>query len=726
MLCLVASATAVSSEKNLQRGMAVFQEHCARCHLPLEMETRVRNTWAGRDANEFYQKIKLTMPGEQPGALSDQQYLDVSTYVLSLGKVSLPSAEIEPAHLASIAIIPKARELSEAEQSKFFDWADFNGTRRATRYSPLSHINASNVDKLKVVWRFPAGIFGPSPEGSNVASPIVVDGTMYATAGATRNVIAMDPANGQLKWMWRPQEGKRFEDAPRKGSGRAVSYWRDGAQERIFTVTPGYHLVSLNAANGLPDPNFGRSGWIDLKQGLRLGAGRDDIDIGLNFPPMVVNDVIIVGSAHLVSFRPPSKSNVKGDVRGFDVRTGKLLWTFKTIPEPGQPGSETWEKGSETFTGNAGVWAPMSADSELGLVYLPVEAPTGDRYGGDRPGNNLYANSLVALDIKTGQRKWHYQIIHHDIWDWDNPNAPILADLPDGRKLVVQLTKQSFAYVFDRLTGEPVWPIEERPVPQTDVPGEWTSPTQPFPTKPAAYDRQGLTQADLIDFTPELLAKAKEAIKQFRTGPLFMPPSLANAPDGTKGTLTLPSSTGGTNWEGGAYDPETGYLYVPSYTNAEVLSLIHDPKASSVAYICCGRYRAPKIDGLPLVKPPWGRITAIDLQSGDHLWWVANADTPEEVANHPALKGKNIARTGTPTRSGLLLTKTLLFQGEGRNGQPVFRALDKKSGEILAEIDLPGTQIGQPITYLHDGKQFIVMSVGIRGKPSEYIALGLP
>jgi quinoprotein glucose dehydrogenase len=368
----------------------------------------------------------------------------------------------------------------------------------------------------------------------------------------------------------------------------------------------------------------------------------------------------------------------------------------------------------------------MSADPELGLVYLPVESATGDTYGGDRPGNNLFANSLVALDIKTGQRKWHYQIIHHDIWDWDNPTAPILADLPNGKKLVVQLTKQSFAYVFDRQTGEPAWPIEERPVPQTDVPGEWTSPTQPIPTKPAAYDRQGISEADLIDFTPRLLAKAKEAIKPFRIGPLYSPPSLADAADGTKGTLSLPSATGGTNWEGGAYDPQTGMLYVPSFTNPSLLSLIHDPSASTVKYICCGRSRVPDVDGLPLIKPPWGRITAIDLNNGDHAWQIANADTPEEVAKHPALKKVKIPRTGIPTRSGLLLTKSLLFAGEGRGGNPVFRAYDKRTGEIIAEIDLPATQTGQPITYLHEGKQYIVMAIGERGHIGEYVALALP
>jgi glucose dehydrogenase len=724
MAALSVSAWAVPD--NVERGAGVFQSHCARCHLPLEMEARVRSTWAGREAGDFFQKIKQTMPGEQPGSLSDAEYLDVTAYILNVAGVSLPEGNLKLADMAGLTIASAEKEKATSDTGQTVNWAEFNGDLAATRYSPLTQINADNVDKLEIAWEFDAGIFGPEPEFKNTTSPLAIDGDLYFTAGNTRNVVSVDATSGQLQWMWRPQEGKRFANAPRKGSGRGVAYWRNGAQERIFTVTPGYYLVALNASTGLLDPSFGAGGWVDLQKGLRLGEGRDDLDIGLSMPPLVVNDVVIVGAAHLVSFRPPSASNVKGDVRGFDAHTGELLWTFKTIPEPGEPGSETWLNGSEKYTGNAGVWAPMSADPELGLVYLPVESATGDRYGGDRPGDNLYANSLVALDIKTGEKRWHYQIIHHDIWDWDNPNAPILADLPNGRRVVVQLTKQSFAYVFDRITGEPIWPIEERPVPQTDVPGEWTSPTQPFPTKPAAYDRQGISEDDLINFTPEIYEAAKEAVKPFRMGPLFTPPSVANAPDGTKGTLSLPSVTGGTNWEGGAFDPETGMLYVPSFTEATLLSVVNDPKASSVEYIFGAVARVPKVKGLPLVRPPWGRITAIDLSDGEHRWWIPNADTPEDVKNNPALKGVDIPRTGKPTRSGLLLTKSLLFSGEGWGGSPVFRAYDKKTGEILAEIPLPATQAGQPVTYMVDGKQYIVMAVGDGKSPGRIVALALP
>src|SRR5690606_23253409 len=363
------------------------------------------------------------------------------------------------------------------------DWPDYNGNMFAQRYSPLDQINASNVSSLQIAWRLPTGNFGHQPEFGATFTPLEVDGVLYSTIGSQRDVVAIDAVSGQILWQWRAKEGARYDAAPRKGSGRGVAFWRNGGEARILTITPGFHLVSLDAETGLPDPNFGDNGVIDLQEGLRLGIGREDLDIGSSMPPFVMNDVIVVGPAMAVSMRPPSKSNVKGDVRAFDVRTGKHLWTFKTIPERGEFGYDTWLGDGAEISGNAGVWAPMSGDPELGIVYLPVESATGDRYGGDRPGSNLFTNSLVAVDIKTGERKWHFQMIHHDIWDWDNPSAPILADLPNGKKIVMQVTKQSFVYTFDRVTGEPIWPIEELPVPQTDVPGEWTSPTQPFPTR---------------------------------------------------------------------------------------------------------------------------------------------------------------------------------------------------------------------------------------------------
>ncbi len=606
------------------------------------------------------------------------------------------------------------------------DWPDYGGNMAAQRYSPLDQINADNVGSLEIAWRFSTANYGPTPESNATSTPLEIDGVLYATLGATRNVAALDAATGQILWLWRPQEGERFDNAPRKGSGRGLSFWRSGDEKRILVVTPGFYLVSLDAQTGLEDPNFGVNGRVDMFEGLRLGQGREDLDIGSSMPPFVMNDVVVVGPAHKVSMRPPSKYNVKGDVRGFDARTGDLLWTFRTIPQQGEVGIETWLGDGAEISGNAGVWAPMSGDPELGHVYLPVESATGDRYGGDRPGDNLFANSVVALDIKTGERQWHYQLIHHDIWDWDNPSAPVLADLPNGRKVVMQVTKQSWVYTFDRLTGEPVWPIEERPVPAGDVPGEWYSPTQPFPTKPAPFDRQGFSEDDLIDFTPELRAEALEAVKTFRLSPsVYSPPSLADAADGTVGTLALPDAIGGANWEGSAVDPETGILYIPSRTNVALLSVAKDEN-SDVAFSQSYGVRVPRIKGLPLVKPPYGRVTAIDMNSGEHVFQVANADTPERIANNRALAGLDIPRTGVATRSGLLLTKTLLFVGEGVGGSPKFRALDKQTGDIVATIDLPNAQTGVPMTYEHDGKQYIVMVVSGSGTAAEIVAYALP
>jgi glucose dehydrogenase len=494
---------------------------------------------------------------------------------------------------------------------------------------------------------------------------------------------------------------------------------------------PGYHLVALDAKTGIPDPEFGDNGLVDLMVGLRNAEDPrfGDTDIGSSAPPFVMNNVIVVGAAHSTGGRPRAKSNVKGDIRGFDVRTGELLWTFHTIPEPTELGAESWLENSAEYTGNAGVWAPMSGDAELGIVYLPVEDPTGDYYGGDRPGSNLFSSSLVALDIRTGERRWHYQLIHHDIWDWDLPSAPLIADLPNGRKVVMAVTKQSYVYTFDRETGEPIWPIEERPVPAGDVPGEWYSLTQPFPTRPAAFDRQGFVEDDLIDFTPELRALALEAVQGFRLSPsLFSPPSLAEAPDGTRGLLSLPSSTGGSNWEGSALDPETGILYVPSRTQLQALALAKNPD-SDIDFSQGGGVRVPRVDGLEVVKPPYGRVTAIDMNSGDHLWWVANAETPARIANHPMMQGVNIEDTGIPTRSGILLTKTLLFVGEGigtADALPKMRVVNKQTGEVITVMDLPDNQTGLPFTYEHDGKQYLAMFVGGKSAPAQLVAYALP
>jgi len=610
------------------------------------------------------------------------------------------------------------------------DWPNIHGSSLSNRYSPLDQINADNVTDLEIAWRFSTANFGPTTDFVNPSTPLEVDGVIYANIASTRNVVALDATTGQVLWLWRYQEGDRFDEAPRKGAGRGVAFWSDGDESRVIDVSPGYQLVSLDADTGIPDPDFGNNGIVDLYLGLR---NADDPryaypDIGISAPPLVMNDVIVVGAAHRTGGRPRSKFNTKGDIRGFDVHTGELLWTFHTIPEEGEYGYESWLSGND-ITGNSGVWSAIAGDPELGHVYLSVEDPTGDYYGGDRHGANLFSSGIVALDIRTGERQWHYQFIHHDIWDWDVPSPAIVADLPNGREVVMSITKQSWVYAFDRNTGEPIWPIVEQPVPPGDVPGEWYAPTQPFPTRPAAFDRQGFTEADLIDWTPEIRALALEAIEGFRLSPtIYTPPSLQDAPDGTRGLLSLPSSTGGSNWESSALDPETGILYVPSRTQLQVLSLAKNPDSDIDLSQAFG-VRAPRVQGLEVVKPPYGRVTAIDMNSGDHLWWIANADTPERIANHPLLEGIDLPRTGKPTRSGILLTGSLLFVFEGTGGagaSPIFRAVNKETGDIVAELELPDNQTGLPFTYEHDGKQYLATFVGGGGRPAELVAYALP
>jgi len=716
---------ALAQDASIERGQEIFTAECSRCHVPAEMDARLRARWLGRSGEELFTQIRMTMPAETPGSLSNEEYYDLTAYLLQAGNVPIEGETIAIASLNELEIQPQEVVIVQNDEDSV-PWTHINGDERSTRYLPLDQINAENVADLEVAWQLDTGPFGPRPETYSVTTPIMINGRLYATAGATRNVIALDATSGQLLWMWRPEEGERFDDAPRKGSGKGLAYYNNGGQEVIFTMTPGYYLVALDARTGDPLESFGAGGYVDLRQGLRLGPGREELDIGISFPPLVAGDVVVAGAAHLVGMRPVSASNVKGDIRGFDARSGELLWTFKTIPEKGQPGYETWLNGSAEYTGNAGVWAPMSADLERGHIYLPVESATGDRYGADRPGDNLYASSTVAVDMKTGERVWHFQTTHHDIWDWDTPSAPLVVDLPNGQQAVVQTLKQSHLFMFDPDSGAPLFPVEERPVPASDTPGEQTSPTQPFPLLPAPYDRQGFQADYLVDFTPEIAARAKEIASNYRFSELYSPPSLYKHPaDGSLGTLHLPSSTGGSNWEGSAYDPETGIIYIPSRTDTSVLSLVNDPDASSVKYIQGGD-RTPSIDGIPLVKPPYGRITAIDLVSGEHVWQVVNGDTPDDIKNHPLLAGIDLPPTGKPTRSGLLLTKELLFLGEGPGGDAILHAVDKATGERVARIAMPASITGVPMTYMHDGTQYIVATVSDFRSPAKIVALTLP
>ena len=612
------------------------------------------------------------------------------------------------------------------------EWPVYGGDLGSTRYSPLDQIDASNVGELEIAWRWSARNFGPTPEGNYRVTPIMVDGVLFATAGSRRFAVAIDAVTGETLWVHRWEEGERGRRAPRVNSGRGVAYWGpgDGGDSRIFYITPGYQLIALDVSTGRPLPNFGQDGVVDLMENLRIPEGVDPVGtIGSSSPPVIVGNVVVVGSAQVSGRRHFSPAAIPGDIRGYDARTGDLLWTFHVVPEDGEPGAETWGRNSNEYTGHAGVWTTFSADPDLGLVYLPTEAPTHDWYGGDRPGDNLYSSSLVALDVETGEVVWHYQLVHHDIWDYDNPAAPILVDLEvDGRPIraVVQITKQGWAYVFDRETGEPVWSIEERAVPQSDIPEERTSPTQPFPTKPPPFSRQGVSEDDLIDFTPELRAKARAVVADFEFGTLFSPARVLGSDTGYRGTLRVPRSTGGGNWEGGAFDPETGVLYVTSQMSPRVEALEPSGVGVEADYTVVSGVPSLSVDGLPLLKPPYGQITAIDLNRGEILWQIANADTPDEIANHPALAGIDLPSTGRPARVGQLATRTLLFAGEGVGGKPILRAHDKATGKILAEIELPASQTGLPMSYMLDGTQYVVVAVASRNRPAEFVAFRLP
>ncbi len=643
--------------------------------------------------------------------------------------------------------------------TKTGDWKFYGADSGTTKYSALDQITAANVKELKIAWQWSARNFGKRPDFNWEVTPLAVNGVLYFTAGIRRDAMAVDGATGETLWMYRLDEGPRGAVVARQ-MNRGLAYWSDGkADERIIMISPGYQMIALNAKNGTPIAGFGGNGIVDLTKDLDRAVVKPGT-IGSSSPAIVVRDIIVVGAALLAGNSPATKENVPGYIRGYDVHTGKLVWTFHTVPQAGEFGNDTWPGDTWKFTGNTGAWPPLTADEELGYVYIPVEMPTGDYYGGTHPGNNLFSDSLVCLDAKTGKRLWHYQTVHHDVWDMDITAAPMLVDVNhDGKrvKAVAVVSKQGFTYVFDRVTGTPLWPIEERPVPQSDVPGEASSPTQPFPTKPAAFDRQGTSEADLIDFTPAIKAEALKIASQYKLGPLFTPPIVADT-NGKKATLLLPSHVGGANWQGGAIDPETGILYVSSVTNMDPLALVKaDPKRSDMGYVGAGRgpggraLGTPLADnealirpipqgnmgpeGLPLVKPPWGRITAIDLNSGDHAWMIPNGRTPDYIRNHPLMKGVNLENGGIPSRAPLMVTKTLLFSADGSNlfnsvaggGGKTFRAIDKKTGRVIHEMQLPASATGIPMTFLAaDGRQFIVVAIGDTGYPAELVALTLP
>jgi quinoprotein glucose dehydrogenase len=684
------------------------------------------------------------------------------------------------------------------------EWRYWGGDAWSTRYSALDQINASNFNSLQVAWQWNAGAFG-SDEYYRT-TPLYANGRLFTVATTRRVATAIDPETGETLWMWRLDEGIRWQKAPRQFAGRGLAYWTDGNEERVIIVTPGYHMASLDAKTGVPDPKFGKNGVIDLMDGLglplvplavddsgpliisdaapyrqakagekwdpatRTGAdGTVGIDPSLgqianSSPAVVVGDIVVVGNSSIHGYYPIRTHNLPGFVRGFDIRTGKQLWKFNLIPQPGEFGAETWKNGSKIGSegvGKVDPWATWSSDPELGLVYVPTGMPLMDEYGGHRPGDNLYGNSLVAIDVKTGKRKWHFQMVHHDIWDYDTPMAPNLVDITVNgrrRKAIAQTTKQGWVYTFDRETGEPIWPMPETPVLASDVPGEQAAKTQPIPSKPAPFSQQGLVEADLIDYTPAIKDSALKLAKKCRMGPYYIPGSTTDGTSKLKCSWYAPGASGGVNIDGGgAVDPETGMLYVGSQTGMSTIQLQKDPCSQfrySSIHDNCGLigalppppgYKPPsertggfenrdvgsRIGDVSIVKPKeYGGITAYDMNSGDKKWWAPNVGMIPQTSKDPLFAGVNLPPVGGRGQAQLITTKTLLIYGAGRNGGvpgkgPELYAVDKATGKPVGAVKIPAKTTAVPMTFLHNGRQYIVFAIGA-GSNTSLVALTLP
>jgi len=715
------------------------------------------------------------------------------------------------------------------------EWRYWGADAWSSRYSALDQINATNFDSLQVAWRWDASSFGDDEYYRT--TPLYANGRLFTVATTRRKAFAVDPSTGNTLWQWGIDEGIRWQKAPRQFAGRGLAYWTDGTNERVIVVTPGYHLAIIDAKTGKGDPKVGKDGVVDLMEGLgyplvplavddtnpleiseafparkakpgekwnattKTGAdGTIGIDpangqIANSSPAIVVGDVIVVGNSSIHGYYPLHKHNIPGFVRGFDVHTGKQLWKFNLIPQPGEFGADTWKNGSKIGTDGVGKndpWATYTADPELGLVYIPVGMALTDEYGGHRPGDNLFANSIVAIDVKTGLRKWHYQFVHHDIWDYDVPMAPNLLDVTvngRARKILASTTKQGWVYTLDRVTGEPIWPIVETPVMQSEVPGEQTSPTQPVPSRPAPYSQQGLMEADLIDYTPAIKDSALKLAQKCRMGPYFIPASPAdgkgkNGPAKYSCSWYAPGASGGVNIDGGtAADPETGMIYVGGQSGMSTIAVQKDP-CSELDYTSphnsCGKPGAAKppvgysspaaaegagrgggfarvgavtnIGGISFLKPrELGGITAYDMNTGDKKWWVPNGNLwREQTTNDPLFAGVTLPKI--PAVGGqpeVITTKTLVINGTGRSGGaaggrgrggagaqgggraggpgagPKLYAFDKATGKQVGAVSIPAVNTAVPMTFLHQGKQYIVFASGTGG-PSGLIALTLP
>jgi quinoprotein glucose dehydrogenase len=619
-------------------------------------------------------------------------------------------------------------------------WHAFGGNLGCQRYSPLDQITADNFGQLKLAWRWDSADMALAEKNKNLrpgfmkCTPLFVNGVLYVGT-ALSQVAAIDAATGQTIWCYDPKAYER-DGARRMFQHRGVSYWTDGQDARIIITTGTRQLIALNAKNGTPYADFGDGGWTDLGKGLDREI--EETQLFFSAPPVIVRNTIVIGST-----LPDEASNLTvppGHVRGFDVKTGKQKWIFHTIPHADEYGNETWEGDSWKNMGATNVWSMMSGDAKLGYAYFGTGTPINDFYGGHRLGDNVFAESIVCVDVENGQRIWHFQGVHHGLWDYDFPSAPILVDITVAGKSIpalVQASKQGFTYVFDRATGEPVWPIEERPVPPSDVPGERAAPTQPFPTKPPPFDRQGISEDDLIDFTPELRQEALEFVKKYKLGPLFTPPTVTNK-DGTGGVIQLPGAAGGSNWGSAGVDPESGVLYVQSATGPSICGLIEpDAARSSFRYKRGGPWAVPpRKSGLPLTKPPYGRVTAIDLNRGEILWQVPHGDGPKD---HPLLKHLNLPKLGAPSNailsnSGPVVTKTLVIYshvevepgGNWSDSKWWLIAYDKKTGEERGRMKMPLPPYAVPMTYLHQGKQYLAVCTGGVRHPGALLVYSLP
>lgn len=617
------------------------------------------------------------------------------------------------------------------------EWSSYGGDKASSKYSPLDQVRGDNFNHLKTAWTWRSVDEAISRANPNLktwtweSTPLVVGGAMYISTSMSQ-IVALDAASGVVKWTYDPETWKNGTPSNNGFVQRGVAYWADGNDERVLLGTGDGYLVALNAKTGKPISAFGQNGRIDLTQGL--GRPVERRLYGVSSPPIICRDVVVIGSKieenRLKPEMPP------GDVRGFDVRTGKQQWQFHAIPQKGEFGNETWERSSWKTIGAVNVWTMMSADDELGYVYLPFGTSANDHYGVERPGDGLFGDSLVALDARTGKRVWHFQMAHHGLWDYDLPSAPNLLDIRvDGKliKAVAQVSKQGFVYTFDRATGKPVWDIEERPVPQSKVTGEKSSPTQPFPTRPAPFDRQGVTENDVIDFTPELRKGALAILEKYNYGPLFTPPSL------DKPTIMMPGIAGGASWSGAAVDPETGTLYISSITFPYAM-VLNKSKTPGIEYSAT-RIPVETMQDIPLWKPPYGRVTAIDMNTGDHRWMSPVGDLAQDLAQeNPLLKELGLSALGRPARGHLLLMKTLLLVGQEGSTQresteseikaevrdPKLLAYDKTTGKLVGEVPLPRNATGAPMTYMLNGKQFIAVPTGGANLPAELIVLSLP